>query len=483
MAATPMEETEPGLRRVLGTWDLVLFNIAAIVALRWLSMAAQVGPSSLALWLLGLLAFFVPLALAVLELSARIPGEGGLYLWTKAAFGNIHGFIAGWTYWVSNLAYFPAALLFSAGIFLHVGGSDWLRHANDGRYNLIYCLAVLWGATGLGILGLNRAKWLQNIGGIATWLAAACILAAGALAAFRFGSATTISLTKVMPDFGHLTTFSALATIALAFQGLELGPILGGEIKDPRRQIPRATLISCIVIAAIYIAGTTSLLVALPSSTIDIIGGIPQALAEIGERLGLPWFGAMTAGLVTIGTMGGIAAWISGTARLPFVVGLDRYLPAALGKLHPSYGTPHVALLIQGVLTSVMLVAAVSGASIHEAYVILIDMTAVLSLLPLAYILLAFPVLRHRDTGGTSIRRAPLGAIGCWLAGLSGFAIIALAIITSMIPPADNHNPALFLCKVVGGSALLIGIGLAFYAWGQRRHALHLPRADLETST
>src|SRR5579859_7354680 len=142
MAATPMAETEPSLRRVLGTWDLVLFNIAAIVALRWLSMAAQIGPSSLALWLLGLLAFFVPLALAVLELSARIPGEGGLYLWTKAAFGDIHGFIAGWTYWVSNLAYFPAALLFSAGIFLHVGGSDWLRHSNDGRYNLIYCLAV-----------------------------------------------------------------------------------------------------------------------------------------------------------------------------------------------------------------------------------------------------------------------------------------------------------------------------------------------------
>src|SRR5690348_5887178 len=277
MAATSAGKNEPGLRRVLGTRDLVLFNIAAIVALRWLSMAAQVGPSSLLLWLLGLVGFFIPLALAVLELSSRVPGEGGLYLWSKAAFGDMHGFIAGWTYWVSNLVYFPFALLFSAGIFLHVGGDRWLAHAGDGSYHLVYCLTVLWAATGLGILGLERAKWLQNIGGIATWSAAALILAAGALAAYRFGPATTITAANVMPDFGKLATFSTFATMALAFQGLELGLILGGEIKDPRRQIPRATLISCVVIAAIYIAGTASLLIALPASTIDIIAGIRPA--------------------------------------------------------------------------------------------------------------------------------------------------------------------------------------------------------------
>jgi amino acid transporter len=151
------------------------------------------------------------------------------------------------------------------------------------------------------------------------------------------------------------------------------------------------------------------------------------------------------------------------------VVGLDRYLPAALGRLHPRYGTPHVALLIQGVLTSLVLIAALSGASIHEAYIILIDMTAIMSLLPLLYILLAFPLLRRRAAGhNQGVTLAPVGSVGCWLAGLTGFAMIALAIITSMIPPSDSSNPALFLLKVVGGSALLIGIGLLFYRHGQR---------------
>src|SRR5512135_195350 len=190
MASIEGSKNEVRLHRVLGTSDLVLLNIAAIVGLRWLSTAAQIGPSSLVLWILGLACFFIPLALAVIELSSRLPGEGGLYLWAKAAFGDVHGFIAGWTYWIANLVFFPSALLFSAGVSVHIGGDRWIALATDDSYNLIYCLTVLWIATGLSILGLERAKWLQNIGGIATWIAAALILAAGAPAAFRFGPAT-----------------------------------------------------------------------------------------------------------------------------------------------------------------------------------------------------------------------------------------------------------------------------------------------------
>jgi amino acid transporter len=470
LTAAPDASAGHGLSRVLGTWDLVLLNIAAIVGLRWLSTAAQIGPSSLVMWLLGLIVFFLPMALAILELSSRMPGEGGLYLWSKAAFGDMHGFMTGWSYWVSNLVFFPSLLLFSAGIFLHVGGDSWLAYAGNSGYNLSYCLIVLWMATGLGILGLQRAKWLQNIGGIATWMAAALILGAGALAAYRFGSATTFSVANLMPDFGRLATFSTLATIALAFAGLELGPILGGEIRDPRRSIPRATLASCIVITAIYICGTAALLVALPSSMIDVIAGIPQALAAIGERIGLPRFGTLTAALVALGTIGGLSAWVSGTARLPFVVGVDRYLPQALARVHPKHGTPHVALLIQGVMTTLILLVAMSGASIHEAFVILVDMTVVTSLLPMLYIMAALPILRHRAAGqNEGVTLVPGGTVVCWLVGLTGFATTLLAIVTSMIPPADSQNPGLFLLKVAGGSALLVGVGLVFYRHGQRR--------------
>jgi amino acid transporter len=457
------------LHRVLGLRDIVLLNISAIVGLRWLSTAAQIGPSSLALWLLGLLVFFIPLGMSVLELSSRLPGEGGLYLWAKAAFGDAHGFIAGWTYWVSNLVFFPSMLLFGAGVFCHIAGDRWLHLASDPGFNTAYSLTALWCATLLNIFGLGRAKWLQNLGGTATWVAAASVVLAGAFAWYRFGPATTITAAKVVPDFGAFATYTTLTTMALAYSGLELGPIMGGEIRDPRKVMPRAILISTTAIALIYMAGTAALLVALPEGQVDIIGGIPQALAAVGDRLGIPAFGPLTAVLMVVANVGGLSAFVSGTARLPLVVGVDRYLPAPLARLHPQYGTPWIALLVQGTITSVILLASISGSTIHDAYVVLLDMTVILSLLPLLYIFASLPVLRRRAAGrNDGITLVAGGGLGCWVWATVGFATTAFAIITSMIPP-EGTRPALFIAKVIGGSALLVGAGLLFYFNGSRR--------------
>jgi len=212
----------PQLHRVLGTVDLVLLNVAAIVGLRWLSFAAGIGPSSLTLWVLGLITFFIPSALTVLELSSRLPGEGGIYLWSKAAFGEQHGFIVGWSLWIANLVFFPSLLLFGAGVFLYILGGDWLKLAEDPIYNGTFCLAILWSVIVLNIIGLERAKWLLNIGAVATWAAGAMVLCGGVLAWRRFGAATPITPAALVPNFGSLATLASFATIALAFDGLEL---------------------------------------------------------------------------------------------------------------------------------------------------------------------------------------------------------------------------------------------------------------------
>ena len=460
----------PRMHRVLGVRDLVLLNVAAVIALRWLSTAAQIGPSSLALWAFALMLFFVPLALAVLELSSRLPGEGGLYLWSKTAFGDLHGFIAGWSYWTSNLVFFPSLLLFVSGVSLYMAGGRWLPLSGNAIYNAVFCLLALWGATVLNIVGLSRAKWLQNTGGVATWLVTALIVLSGGWAWYRFGTATAITPSNVLPHMGSVSALATFAIIAFAYAGIELGPILGGEIKEPRKTIPRALLIAGVMIAVIYIAGTAALLIALPTRQIDLIAGIPQALAAVGERIGWPLFGPLTAGLLALSQLGSFGAWITGTARLPFVVGVDRYLPKPLAVLHPKYGTPYVALLTQSSVVTIILLAALSSATIHETYSILIDMTVILGLLPLLYIFAALPMLRRRagaDTQGIVVVLG--GSFGCWLVSGLGFATTLLAIVTSMVPPEHSSHPGLFFLKVVGGSCLIVAIGLTFYVRG--RHA------------
>jgi glutamate:GABA antiporter len=460
------------LRRALGTFDLVLLNIVTIIGLRWLSTAAQIGPSSLTLWLLALLTFFLPSALAVLELSSRIPHEGGLYQWTTAALGDMHGFLAGWVFWLSNLVFFPSLLLFTTGVFLHVGGASWMRYADSPIYNGIGTIALLWAATILNLVGLSRAKWLQNLGGMATVAVAVLLLVGGGVAWHAYGSATPITAASLVPDYTSLPTLGALSILILAYDGLELGPVMAEEIRNPARVIPRAVFMAGTIIAVAYVAGTLALLVALPPAQINAISGIPEALHAIGARAGMPFFGALTAALLTIGSVGALGGWITGSARLPFVVGLGHYLPERFAAIHPKYGTPHVALLAQAAATTVVLVAALSGSAIHEAYLLLIDMTVALVCVVWLYIFISLPVLRRRAAGrNEGVTLVPGGPVVCWLVAGLGAAATVFAGVVCLIPPPDSPHPGLFLLKGIGGCVLILVAGIVLYAQGSKRRA------------
>ena len=113
------------LKRVLGFRDLLLFYIVTSFSLRWVATAAAAGPSALVIWVIAALGLYVPLVFTVLELSSRYPEEGGIYVWSKRAFGPFAGFITGWTYWGSNLPYFPGLLYFAAANALFIGGASW----------------------------------------------------------------------------------------------------------------------------------------------------------------------------------------------------------------------------------------------------------------------------------------------------------------------------------------------------------------------
>src|SRR5213592_3384292 len=106
--ATPKSQ----LRRAMGFWDVLLFNIAAV----------HNGTSSISLWVLAAVFFFLPTALIIIELSTRYPAEGGLYVWSKEAFGDFHGFVAGWSYWAYTFFYFPGLLTASVAMSVYIGG-------------------------------------------------------------------------------------------------------------------------------------------------------------------------------------------------------------------------------------------------------------------------------------------------------------------------------------------------------------------------
>jgi len=120
----PPPNPKAQLRKTMGFWDVLLFNIATVLGPRWIAAAGHNGPSSISLWILAAVFFFVPGAFVINELSSRFPEEGGLYAWARDAFGPFHGFIAGWTYWIYTVFYFPGLLLASASMVGCGSGKD-----------------------------------------------------------------------------------------------------------------------------------------------------------------------------------------------------------------------------------------------------------------------------------------------------------------------------------------------------------------------
>src|SRR3979490_984566 len=157
-------------KRVMGFRDLLLFYVVTGISLRWIATAAAAGPSALLISIAAWSGFYMPLALSVIELSSRYPNEGGLYVWSKRAFGDFSGFMAAWTYWTSNLPYFPAVLYFAASNVLFMRQAQWGYLSANRTFYIVFALVMLTAATLLNVVGLNVGKWLHNIGALAMWL-------------------------------------------------------------------------------------------------------------------------------------------------------------------------------------------------------------------------------------------------------------------------------------------------------------------------
>ncbi|MGC1638384.1 MAG: APC family permease [Candidatus Acidiferrales bacterium] len=426
MSTTP-SSTNPKaqLRRVMGFWDLLLFNIAAVLGPRWIAAAGHNGTSSISLWALSAVGFFVPTALVIVELTSRFPEEGGLYAWSKEAFGDFHGFIAGWTYWIYTIFYFPALLLASAAMSAYVIGPRGAALAQDRGFLLAGSFVLLAVAVGLNLIGLNIGKWLQNAGGVSTYLPLLILTVVAVILWRAHGAVTHFTWPNMMPtwDWG---TVNFWPQIAFAFTGLEIASMMSEEVRDPRRVFPRAIFASGALIAVIYIVGTFAVLSLVPAEQVDPKSGVFQAITMGSTMLRVGFLGVLAALLVSVGNAGGVGSTVAVASRVPFVVGIDRYLPAAFGKIHPRWRTPHVAILVQAGVSAVILLLSQINETANSAYQILVDATTIVYFISLIYMYAAAIKLAYRRDRGANANAVliPGGKLGVWIASLLGSVVV-----------------------------------------------------------
>ena len=459
----------PALPKALGLRDVTFFFVTAGVNFQWIATAAVAGPLALTGWLIGLLAMSLPLAVSVVDLSSRFPQEGGLYVWTKRAFGDFPAFLMGWAYWMSNLPYFPGLLYFAAGNALALFGTRFRHLDGSPLYYILFSAAGLALGTWMNLVGLKVGRRLSNAGAWARWAGGVALVAAGAYAFARFGAAATFDAGTLRPSFA-MKDLLFWSTIAFALTGLESASFMGDEIHDARRTVPHALFLAMPTIVLLYVLGSLAIIVALPPGEATGLQGIVDAATAMETRLGLPGLAPGIALAVVVASLGSVGAWLGAVARIPFVAGIDRYLPSAFARVHPRWGTPHVSLLTQAGVTMLFVLLGQAGTTVKGAYEVLIGMMVLIYMIPFLFLFpaavrLQFVAREGEQPSFFAFRgaRTVIAALG-----VVGFLTTCAAVVLSMIPAADEPNKPLAVLKIVGGTLVILGCGVAVFR--ARRH-------------
>ena len=456
-------DSAPHLIRALGRRDLVLLFVVAVFNLNVVPSIAANGGVTVWLWIISLLLFFWPQGIAVIELAHRYPGEGGVYLWAKKVFGDFHGFLSGWCYWTNNMLYVPTVMLYFVGVSVYVLGPGHQGLADNKIFASIASLALLALLTIFNILGLGVGKWINNLGAIGTFIAAAVLIGLGVVIWSRFGTTITAADFKVPanPKF----VLNSFGVICFGLVGLELASVMGDEIKDPQRTLPGAVALGGVLSGALYIGATLTLLIAV-GKNVNVLQGVVQAVTHMAAQVGLNWLTLPFAVMLSLSIAGIGSAWMGGSARIPFVAGLDSYMPSWLGNIHPRYSTPYAALILQGIVSAVLVILNFAGAGVQETFQKLLSLAVVLQLIPFLYMFAALVKFAVTES-------APQGQYGrgiMFVAGFSGLLTTILGIALVFFPAQQITSLWQYELWMVGGTLLFIGLAaFFFFVYGRRK--------------
>ena len=460
-----VEEHSAALRKELGLRDLVLHQILFVVGTIWVGTAAKIGDAQLVFWLAAMLFFYLPQAMVVIELSRRMPLEGGLYQWARLALGELMAFLVAWNLWMFAVVLISVIGLYVATSLAYTIGPSAAWMASNKILIVSMNVLVLSALMVLAAIGLGVSKWLHNAGSVMLVVAFAALIG---LPFFAMARGTIHDYRPFVFVFPALTLFNlnVFGKMAVgALSGFEYVAVLAGETKDAARSIAKATMIAAPIIAVMFILGTSSVLAFIPIDKIDLIAPIPQVLRT---GLGGSGVGSAAAGIailfITVRTVANSSLAFTGATRMPMVAGWDNFLPMWFTKLHPRSRTPINSILTIGFVAMAFGAAGIIGVGEQEAFQLL-DNAAGIFYGVTYLIMFAIPLVGFRNAD-------PRPSLALRVASFSGFAVTLLYVVLSVVPIIDVASWLSFAIKI---SSVVIGlnlVGVALFYRARRKKAL-----------
>lgn len=449
--------------KALGVFALAMINVAAVLSLRNYPSMAVYGWQSIGWYLIGTIAFLIPLTLAGAELATGWTKGGGVYAWVKEAFGEKMGFIAIFCEWSNNLVWFPTVLAFIASTFFYAINPNL---ANNNVLMFIIMMIAFWGTTFVSNMGEAASSRFGSFGVTAgSIIPAILIIVLGIVYVFtdKPSQLPPFTLAETVPTL-NLSTLPFIATVVLLFAGMEMAGFHALEVRKPQTDFPKAMAISAAIIFVLTVLGTLAIAIVVPVSELNLAAGLMQAFQAFLEAFNITWLLAPLALLVAIGGLATLASWLAGPALGLGVVADEGLMPPLFQRRNKA-GAPTGVLVLQAVLGTIVSLLYLFIPSISAAYWVLSALTVLLLCIVYLFVFAALIKLRYSQPDTPRAFKIPGGMPGVWIVGGIGFLACAFTFLVSLLPPGDSGVPTTtYALIMLIGTAILALPPLVFIA-------------------
>ena len=318
-------------------------------------------------------------------------------------------------------------------------------------------LIVYWGATLINFRGVVASGWLSTLGVICgTILPGILIIVLGILwiagghhLAFMHGKA------HFFPDLSHFQNVAFLAGVVLLFAGMEVSAVHANEVRNPKRDYPKAIFLAALIILIVFTFGALAIAAVLPPSQISLTAGLMQAFKHLFATFQLDWLLPIMGFLVAFGSIGGVGAWIVGPSKGLFATAKEGDIPPILESTN-RHGVPTHILVIQGIIVTALSLVFLLMPTVNTAFFLLTALTAILYLI--MYILLYAAAIRLRYSQPTVPRayKIPGGNFGMWCVAGLGLLGALFATIVGFFPPKQLTigSPLFYVAFLIIGTLI-----------------------------
>lgn len=428
-----IEITQKG--KHLSVFTLVMINVIAIDNLRSLTAGAEYGFALVFFYLLGAILFFLPTILVTAELATGWPSTGGVYIWVREAFGARCGFFTIWFQWIYNVVWYPTIFTFIAGILSYLINPELVHHK---AYMITVTLASFWGVTLINCYNVRISSWVSVVGAIIGTIFPMILISAMAFIWLYLGNKSQIAFTtsEFFPSLSNFNNIAFLTNIFFGLIGIEMSAVHAEDVKNPKRDYPRALIYSSIIILATFISSCLAITIVIPVHQLSLVSGLMDAFQIFFNAYHMSWFIPVIGGLIILGSLSGASAWILGPSRGMLIASRDSQLPRWFQVCNQKQ-MPIGILFIQGMIVTLLCSLYLIMPTVNSFYWVLSNLTAQLALMFYILMFAAAIRLHYKHAQVHRAYRIPGGRVGIWLVCGVGILTCVGAIILGFLPPTQ----------------------------------------------